>query len=41
MKPSGAAQDLMAKLDPNLDADGVNALLRRAFPDAPPAGFPG
>lgn len=30
----------MAKLDPNLDADGVNALLRRAFPDAPPAGFP-
>lgn len=30
----------MAKLDPKLDADGVNALLRRAFPDAPPAGFP-
>jgi len=25
---------------PVLDADGVNALLRRAFPDAPPAAFP-
>src|SRR3989344_2008330 len=40
MKPSDAAQDLMAKLDPKLSAEGVNALLRRAFPDAPPAGFP-
>lgn len=25
---------------PKLDADGVNALLRRAFPDAAPEGFP-
>ena len=26
----------MTTLEPVLDADGVNALLRRAFPDAPP-----
>lgn len=30
----------MAKPLPQLDADGVNALLRRAFPTAPEAGFP-
>ena len=30
----------MAKLSPVLDADGVNALLRRAFPQAPDQGFP-
>ncbi|MEW5685305.1 MAG: PaaI family thioesterase [Pseudomonadota bacterium] len=30
----------MAELTPKLDAESVNALLRRAFPDAPPAGFP-
>ncbi|MBL8552824.1 MAG: PaaI family thioesterase [Phenylobacterium sp.] len=27
----------MLKLEPKLDVDGVNALLRRAFPDADPA----
>ena len=30
----------MAKPEPKLDADGVNALLRRAFPDATPVAFP-
>lgn len=30
----------MAKPDPKLSAEGVNALLRRAFPDASPEGFP-
>ncbi len=30
----------MARLDPVLDAAGVNALLRKAFPDAVPAAFP-
>ena len=30
----------MAELAPKLDADGVNALLRRAFPDAQPPAFP-
>lgn len=30
----------MPKLAPVLDADGVNALLRRAFPLAPEQGFP-
>lgn len=30
----------MAELAPKLDAAGVNALLRRAFPDAPEAAFP-
>jgi uncharacterized protein (TIGR00369 family) len=30
----------MAKLTPVLDAAGVNALLRKAFPDASPAAFP-
>lgn len=30
----------MATLQPVLDADGVNALLRRAFPGAPEAAFP-
>jgi uncharacterized protein (TIGR00369 family) len=30
----------MAKLAPVLDADGVNALLRRAFPQSPDQGFP-
>ena len=30
----------MAKLEPVLDAPGVNALLRRAFPLAPEQGFP-
>ena len=30
----------MAKLSPVLDADGVNALLRRAFPGAQPDAFP-
>jgi uncharacterized protein (TIGR00369 family) len=30
----------MAKPAPVLDADGVNALLRRAFPRAPDQGFP-
>lgn len=30
----------MAKLEPQLDAAGVNALLRRAFPLAPEQGFP-
>jgi uncharacterized protein (TIGR00369 family) len=30
----------MTKLLPVLDADGVNALLRRAFPRAPEQGFP-
>ena len=30
----------MAKLEPVLDADGVNALIRRGFPDAPPAAIP-
>ena len=30
----------MATLTPVLDAPGVNALLRKAFPDAVPAAFP-
>jgi uncharacterized protein (TIGR00369 family) len=30
----------MAAPIPVLDADGVNALLQKAFPDAPPAAFP-
>jgi uncharacterized protein (TIGR00369 family) len=30
----------MAAPIPVLDADGVNALLRKAFPGAPPAAFP-
>jgi uncharacterized protein (TIGR00369 family) len=30
----------MAELTPVLDAAGVNALLRKAFPDAVPAAFP-
>ena len=30
----------MAKLEPVLDAEGVNALLRRAFPQSPRQGFP-
>lgn len=30
----------MAKLEPVLDPDGVNALIRRGFPDAPPAAIP-
>lgn len=30
----------MAKPLPQMDADGVNALLRRAFPDAVERGFP-
>lgn len=30
----------MAQPLPQMDADGVNALLRRAFPDAPEGGFP-
>lgn len=30
----------MAKLEPVLDVEGVNALLRRAFPDAQPDVFP-
>jgi uncharacterized protein (TIGR00369 family) len=30
----------MAILTPVLDADGVNALLRKAFPDAKPDAFP-
>ncbi|TAL38169.1 PaaI family thioesterase [Phenylobacterium sp.] len=30
----------MAKLEPVLDAEGVNALLRRAFPQSPQQGFP-
>lgn len=30
----------MAELTPKLDAEGVNALLRMAFPDAPPGGLP-
>ena len=30
----------MAELEPKLDVQGVNALLRRAFPDAPLDGFP-
>jgi len=30
----------MATLTPVLDAEGVNALLRKAFPDATPAAFP-
>jgi uncharacterized protein (TIGR00369 family) len=30
----------MAELTPVLDAAGVNALLRKAFPDAAPAAFP-
>lgn len=30
----------MAHPHPVLDAEGVNALLRRAFPDAQPAAFP-
>lgn len=30
----------MATLTPKLDADGVNTLLRRAFPDAAPESFP-
>jgi len=30
----------MAKPEPKLGADGVNNLLRRAFPDAAPAAFP-
>jgi len=30
----------MTKPEPVLDADGVNALLRKAFPDALPAAFP-
>src|SRR4051812_14728384 len=30
----------MAMPTPVLDADGVNALLRKAFPGAPPAAFP-
>lgn len=30
----------MAHPQPVLDADGVNILLRRAFPDAQPAAFP-
>jgi uncharacterized protein (TIGR00369 family) len=30
----------MAQPDPKLDAEGVNALLRRAFPDAPQGAFP-
>jgi uncharacterized protein (TIGR00369 family) len=30
----------MATLTPVLDAAGVNALLRKAFPDATPAAFP-
>ncbi|WP_337185667.1 PaaI family thioesterase [Phenylobacterium sp.] len=30
----------MAKPEPKLDAEGVNALLRRAFPQAPEQGFP-
>ena len=30
----------MAELVPKLDAEGVNALLHKAFPDAPPGAFP-
>ena len=30
----------MAQLEPKLDAAGVNALIRRGFPDAPPAAMP-
>jgi len=30
----------MLKLEPKLDAEGVNALMRRAFPDADPAQMP-
>jgi uncharacterized protein (TIGR00369 family) len=30
----------MAELNPKLDAEGVNTLLRKAFPDAPTDGLP-
>lgn len=40
MTPANVAQGGMAQLDPKLDPDGVNALLRGAFPDAPPGALP-
>jgi uncharacterized protein (TIGR00369 family) len=38
--PEWSASQSMAGPEPLLDADGVNGLLRRAFPDAVPATFP-